>query len=428
MYVNVYSTDHNHSQRFLRIYATVNIVPEIKRIRDVGAVAVLGTAGYAMRIRLNSDRMQANNVSSDDVLKAITPSGMIGRDDRLETAMRKVLKPKEDELIFIGHSDKPERYENIILKASDEGEILRLKEVGQVELVSTPFDISSDVDGHPAAAVVLKRAPGSNDAEVIAAVKEKLTEIKETSFPQGMAFEVIPFDSRDMIYAAVETPQGSALELTTARCQELGAIARGLDGVASVSSLGGYQVRAESGGSNVGTCLIQLKDRPSRKPTSRQIIEALEKKCRTMKVHPEFFEPPAVSTFVAAGGFSVRVLDKANSNGGERPGRVPETPMDALLDRRDLAGLFDFLASNYPQHELVIDSDAARRKGVSIASAIENLAKVVGGDGQAERKLQTLVEELSNSSVKNNRREMVPYSSFMQLKNKLRPDESDRQE
>jgi HAE1 family hydrophobic/amphiphilic exporter-1 len=135
-----------------------------------------------------------------------------------------------------------------------------------------------------------------------------------------------------------------------------------------------------------------------------------------MNVHLEFFVPPAVSVFVAAGGFSVRVLDKTNSINDERPGRAPETFMDDLLNRKNLASLFNFLASNYPQYELVINNDVAMQNGVSIANAMENLTTVVGGDVQAERKFRSLAEDLSHLFVKNDRGEMVPYSSFMQLK------------
>ena len=231
-----------------------------------------------------------------------------------------------------------------------------------------------------------------------------------------MNFEVIPLENPGMIYAVIETPRDSTLEYTSARCHELGAIAKGIDEITSVSSLAGYEIRTEGRGSNAGTCLIHLKDRSDRKLTSRQIIETLEEKCRTMNVHLEFFEPPAVSVFVAAGGFSVRVLDKTNSNNDERPGRVPETFMDDLLNRKNLEGLFTFLASNYPQYELVINNDVAMQKGVSIANAMENLPVVVGGDVQAERKFRRLAEDFSNLFVKNDRGEMVPYSSFMQLK------------
>ena len=212
-----------------------------------------------------------------------------------------------------------------------------------------------------------------------------------------MKFEVIPLDSRDMIYAVIETPRDSTLEYTSAKCHELGAIAKGIDGITSVSSLAGYEIRTEGRDSNAGTCLIHLKDRSDRKLTSRQIIETLEEKCRTMNVDLEFFEPPAVSVFVAAGGFSVRVLDKTNSNDDGRPGGVPETFMDDLLKRKDLEGLFNFLASNYPQYELVINNDIARQKGVSIANALENLIQVVGGDDQAERKFRRVAEDFSTS-------------------------------
>jgi HAE1 family hydrophobic/amphiphilic exporter-1 len=167
-----------------------------------------------------------------------------------------------------------------------------------------------------------------------------------------------------------------------------------------------------------------LKNRSDRKLTSRQIIAKLEEKCRTLNVNLEFFEPPAV--FVAVGGFSVRVLDKTNSNHDKRLGRVPETFMDDLLKRKNLEGLFTFFASNYPQYELVIDNDMAMQKGVSIANAMESLSLVVGSDVQAERKFRRLAEDFSHLFVKNERGEMVPYSSFMQLKKKQGSHEIDR--
>ena len=241
-----------------------------------------------------------------------------------------------------------------------------------------------------------------------------------------MNFEVIPLDSRDMIYAVIETPRDSTLEYTSAKCHELGAIARGIDGITSVSSLAGYEIRTEDHGLGAGTCLIHLKDRSDRKLTSRQIIETLEEKCRTMNVDLEFFEPPAVSVFVAAGGFSVRVLDKTNSHSDRRPGSGAETFMDDLLKRKNLEGLFTFLAGHYPRYELVINNDVARQKGVSIADAMENLLVIMGGDVQAEGTFERVAEDYWNRFVKNGRGEMVPYRSFLQLKMKQRLNESDR--
>ena len=160
------------------------------------------------------------------------------------------------------------------------------------------FDISTDVDGHPATMIVLKPLPGWSTAIAIEALEKDLEELKAAAFPRGMNFEVIPLDSRDMIYAVVEAPRYSTLEYTSTMCHGLGAIARGIDGITSVSSLAGYELRTEDRDSTAGTCLIHLKDRSDRKLTSRQIIETLEEKCRTMNVASRFLR--------AARGFGLR--------------------------------------------------------------------------------------------------------------------------
>ena len=415
VYVNVSSTDRDLDQTSLHHWVSVNVLPEIKRTRGVGTATILGNRVYAMRIRLNPIRMRAYNVSSEDIKQAFRGCSMIGSPEQIAP---KSSQSDENVLTHVGRSNKPDQYENIILKASPDGEILRLKDVAKVELDTQRHDIDSDVDGHPSAAIVLKHAPGSDAGEVIAAIKEKLEQAKKESFPPGMNFEVIPLEGPGMIYADIEPRRDATLEDTAARCRELGAIARGIDGITSVWSLAGYQVRTEGRGSNAGTCLIRWRDQPGRKLTSRQIIAKLEEQCRTMNVHLEFFEPPAVSVFVAAGGFSVRVLDRTNSNDDKRPGGAPEMFMDDLLNRKELEGLFTFLAGNYPQHELIIDNDMARQKGVSIANAMVNLPLVVGGDVHAKRKFWRLAEDLSNLFVENDRGEMVRYTSFLQLKEK----------
>ena len=128
-------------------------------------------------------------------------------------------------------------------------------------------------------------------------------------------------------------PPGSTLEYTNAKSQELEEIAKELEEVTSVTSLAGYEVLTEGRGSNAGTCIINLKNWSERKRTARQIIEELEEKCREMtNVKLEFFEPPAVPGFGAAGGFSMRVLDKTQSSTADykRLGEVTDKFMAAL--------------------------------------------------------------------------------------------------
>ena len=92
----------------------------------------------------------------------------------------------------------------------------------------------------------------------------------------------------------------------------------------------------------------------------------------------EFFEPPAVPGFGAAGGFLHARVRQDEPMDYKQLGEVTDKFMAALAKRKEVKGLFTFFASNYPQYELVIDNDVAMQKGVSIGDAMDNLSIVVG--------------------------------------------------
>ncbi len=211
MYVNIYSTDPNADQKDLFNFANVYVMPRLKRIKGMGIPRNLGNRIFAMRVWLNPDRMRAYNVSSEDVMKALSEQSVIGSPGRLGQATGKTSQSKEYVLTYIGRFNKPEQYENIILKANPDGEILRLKDVGEVELGPQFFDIYSDINGHPAASIVLKQAPGSNAAEVIEAIKTELELIKKESFPPGMDYE-FAYDVSKFLDASIEKVLHTLLE------------------------------------------------------------------------------------------------------------------------------------------------------------------------------------------------------------------------
>ena len=251
-----------------------------------------------------------------------------------------------------------------------------------------------------------------------------------TQLPTGF----IPGEDQGTIYAVLQTPPGSTLEYTNAKSRELEKIAEEIEEVTSVTSLAGYEVLTEGRGSNAGTCIIQLKDWSDRERTAREIIEDLEKKCRRLTdVKLEFFEPPAVPGFGAAGGFSMRLLDKSNSSTADykRLGEVTEKFMAALAKRKEVKNLFTFYTADYPQYELIIDNDKAMQKGVSIGKALDNLNILIGSTYeqgfvsfnqfykvyvQALPEFRRLPKDLENLFVKNEKGEMVPYSAFMTIK------------
>jgi HAE1 family hydrophobic/amphiphilic exporter-1 len=762
MYVNVYSKDPQIDQNFLYNYVSVNLLPEIQRTRGVGRAQILGNRAYAMRVELNLERMRAYNISSADVMEAIKEQSIIGSPGRLGQATGSTSQTIEYVLTWVGRFNKPEQYDNIILRANSKGEILRLKDVAKVSLGSSFYDLYSDIDGFPSASIVLKQSPGSNAADVIKQVKLKLEEIKQEQFPPGMDFAIsydvsnfldasiekvlhtlleafvlvslvvflflgdfrstliptiavpvsligtfffmsifgmsinlitlfalvlaigvvvddaivvveavhekmhtkhlspyaatrevvseisgaiiaitlvmtavfipvtfmpgavgvfyrqfaltmamsivlsgvvaltltpvlcamilkphakhasergliawlnrgikrvagksanlvrlalatalgllagygvylllhvelvhelvseqvhltnnrvigiacvmallfvltfrsmlsgsepgevkvrgplgiflhyfnwgvdvvtngfvaivsriitrrvltlaiigvfgygimvvnqvlpsgfIPLEDQGVIYGIIQTPPGSTLEYTNAKSHELQKICESFEEITSVTSLAGYEILTEGRGSNAGTCLINLKPWADRKLTSKQIIEELEKKGRGISnVKLEFFEPPAVPGFGAAGGFSLCLLDKTNSGDYDAFAKVTENFLAELEKRPELKGIFTFFANNYPQYEIVIDNDVAMQKGVSIADAMDNLSIVVGSTWeqgfvrfgqfykvyvQSAPEFRRYPEDLENMFVKNDEGEMVPYSAFMKIK------------
>ena len=211
MYVNIFSKDPGLDQKFLFNFANVNILPVIKRIQGMGLPRNLGNRSFAMRVWLKPDRMRAYKLSTKDVMEALAKQSVIGSPGRLGQATGKTSQSLEYVLTYVGRYNKPEQYANIILRANPEGEILRLKDVANVELGSEFFDIYSDIDGHPSAAIVLKQSPGSNAATVIDEVKKELDRIKKESFPPGMDYEVT-YDVSKFLDASIEKVLHTLLE------------------------------------------------------------------------------------------------------------------------------------------------------------------------------------------------------------------------
>ena len=211
MYVNIFSTDPNADQKDLFNFANVYVMPRLKRIQGMGIPRNLGNRIFAMRVWLNPDRMRAYKLSSEDVMKALSEQSIIGSPGRFGQATGKTSQSKEYVLTYIGRYNKPEQYANIILKANPDGEILRLKDVAEVELGPQFFDIYSDINGHPAASIVLKQAPGSNAAEVIEDIKKELEQIKKESFPPGMDYE-FAYDVSKFLEASIEKVLHTLLE------------------------------------------------------------------------------------------------------------------------------------------------------------------------------------------------------------------------
>ncbi|MBK6755632.1 MAG: efflux RND transporter permease subunit [Flavobacteriales bacterium] len=202
MYVNLYGNGEDADELFLYNYAYTQLIPEIQRIPGVAQAQILGSRVYAMRVWMKPDRMRAYDISAEEVMKAMEEQSLIARPGRLGQSSGIESQSLEYVLIYQGQFNEPEQYRNIIIRANEEGEMIKLRDVADVELGSEFFDIYSNLDGKPSASIVLKQTLGSNASEVIAQVKEKLKEQAEF-MPPGMEYKV-SYDVSTFLDASIE--------------------------------------------------------------------------------------------------------------------------------------------------------------------------------------------------------------------------------
>ena len=202
MYLNLYSKDNNVDEKFLFNYANTFILPELQRIKGMGFAQAIGSRSFAIRVWLNPERMRAYNISAKDILKSIDEQSVLARPGRVGLSSGKTAQSQEYVFTYKGWYNTPEQYEDIVVRANADGEILKLKDVAKVEVGSEFVDIYSNKDGHPSASLVLKQNPGSNAKIVIEDVKEKLKELKK-DFPPGIDYE-INYDVSKFVDASIE--------------------------------------------------------------------------------------------------------------------------------------------------------------------------------------------------------------------------------
>jgi HAE1 family hydrophobic/amphiphilic exporter-1 len=681
MYVNLTSKDTNLDVNFLYNFADINLLTELKKVDGVGYADILGNREYAMRVWLKPDKMLAYNVSADEILNAINEQNLEAAPGKTGESSGKQSQAFQYVLKYPGRFNTKEGYENIIVRSSPEGQALRIRDVADVEFGSSYYDLYSKMNGKPAAAIMIKQSYGSNASEVIKNIKSKLEEVKQTSFPKGMDYELsydvskfldasiekvihtlleafilvgivvflflgdvrstlipaiavpisligtfifmqifgislnlitlfalvlaigivvddaivvveavhakmeefdlspkaatilamseisgaiiaitlvmaavfipasfmsgpvgifykqfsvtmataiilsgivaltftpalcamllknvhgvekkptpinrfiksfnngfknlqgkyknlithilnrkvitfgiliafcigtwsisnsvptgfIPNEDQGVFYCLISTPPGSTLERTDAVLSQIQKVANGMEDIESVSTTAGFEILTEGTGANSGTALINLKDWSVRKHSLDEIMRELEEKTKNIKgANIEYFPPPAVPGYGAAGGFELRLLDKAGSGDYKKMEIVNKQFVEDLNKRPELSSVFGFYNASFPQYVINVDNDKAQQKGVTIDNAMNTLSTLIGSnystnfikfDRQYKVMVQALPqyrsqpEDVLKMYVKNNRDEMVPFSSFITMQKVYGLDEITR--
>lgn len=188
MYLNITSTDPHADESFIYNFADINILKELKRIEGVGRAEIMGQKDYAMRVWLKPDKLLAYNVSTDEVIQALRNQNVSAAPGKTGESSGKTKNELQYVLRYTGKFSQPRQYEDIAIRANSDGTILKLKDLADVEFGAMSYNMSSKSDGRPAASIMIKQRPGSNASDVIDNIKDKMRELKETSFPPGMEY------------------------------------------------------------------------------------------------------------------------------------------------------------------------------------------------------------------------------------------------
>ena len=198
MFVSFYDTDGKYDQTFIQNYININVVPQLKRINGVGDASAFGQRNYSMRIWLDPVKMASYSLVPSDVTAVINEqsleaaAGQLGENNA--EAFQYVIR-------YSGKYRSQEQYENIVIKALDNGQMLYLKDVATIDMGSQSYSGTSRFNGRPAAAMAVYQTPGSNAQEIITNLKAELKSI-ETNMPEGLEYKVM-FDTNQFLEASI---------------------------------------------------------------------------------------------------------------------------------------------------------------------------------------------------------------------------------
>lgn len=190
MYLNLFSDDPTADERFIYNFTDINILKELKRIEGVGFAEIMGMRDYAMRVWLKPDRLAAYGISSEEVIVALRAQNVEAAPGQTGIGSDQRINMQQYVLRYPGKFSEPNQYRDIPIRANADGSILRIRDVADVEFGSLDYEMESRTDGRPSASIMMKQLPGSNAQEVIENVKQRMDELKETSFPPGMKYTV----------------------------------------------------------------------------------------------------------------------------------------------------------------------------------------------------------------------------------------------
>ena len=197
MVFSIYDENDQYNIEFLENYANINLIPEVKRVNGVGDATVLGM-DYSMRIWLKPDIMAQYKLIPNDIAGVLAEQnieaapGQFG--ERGNQSFQYTIRYK-------GRLQQPEEFENIIVKALENGEVLRLKDIADIELGRLSYNFNNTVNGHKAVSCIVYQMAGTNATQTISDLEHVLSKASET-LPSGLKINIAQ-SANDFLFASI---------------------------------------------------------------------------------------------------------------------------------------------------------------------------------------------------------------------------------
>jgi len=191
MVFSIFSPDNSYDPAFIDNYANLNILEELKRIPGANRASVFGLPDIAMRVWLRPDRMAELGVTVSEVSKAIQNQnqtfgiGQLGAEPMRPDVQQSFVVTAQ------GLLTKPQEFEDIIVRAAQQGSaMIRLKDIGRVEMAKRDYSIAGNINGTIGTTIAVYQQPGANAVDTARAVRARLDELKKT-FPPGLDYRIV---------------------------------------------------------------------------------------------------------------------------------------------------------------------------------------------------------------------------------------------
>jgi multidrug efflux pump len=201
MIVNLFSPDNSRDNLYLSNYATIQLRDELSRLTGVGDISFLGQRDYSMRIWLDPQRLAMRDLSTTDVVHAV-------QQQNIQVAAGQIGQPPappgqafQYTMTTLGRLTDEQQFGDMVLKSDNQGRLVRLRDVAEVQLGALSYDQVCTLDGSPSVALSIFQLPGSNALQTAEQVRSKMEELKQR-FPEGVDYSIV-YDTTPFIQESV---------------------------------------------------------------------------------------------------------------------------------------------------------------------------------------------------------------------------------